>query len=41
LPGFGIISHVISYFSRKPVFGYIGMVNAMSAIAIRGFVVWA
>jgi len=41
LPGFGIISHVISYFSRKPVFGYIGMVNAMSAIAILGFVVWA
>jgi len=41
LPGFGIISHVISFFSRKPVFGFIGMVNAMGAIAILGFVVWA
>jgi len=41
LPGFGIISHVISFFSRKPVFGFIGMVNAMGAIALLGFVVWA
>lgn len=41
LPGFGIISHVISFFSRKPVFGFIGMINAMGAIAILGFVVWA
>ena len=31
LPGFGIISHVISTFSRKPVFGYLGMAYAMVA----------
>ena len=41
LPGFGIISQVISTFSRKPVFGYLGMVYAMMGIAILGFVVWA
>jgi cytochrome c oxidase subunit I len=41
LPGFGIVSHVISTFSRKPVFGYLGMVYAMVAIGFIGFVVWA
>ncbi|MFC3529029.1 cytochrome c oxidase subunit I [Paracoccus mangrovi] len=41
LPGFGIISHVISTFARKPVFGYLPMVLAMAAIGILGFVVWA
>ncbi|NHF73361.1 cytochrome c oxidase subunit I [Paracoccus xiamenensis] len=41
LPGFGIISHVIATFSRKPVFGYLPMVLAMAAIGILGFVVWA
>lgn len=41
VPGFGIISHVISTFSRKPIFGYLPMVLAMAAIAILGFVVWA
>ena len=41
LPGFGVISHVIATFSRKPVFGYLPMVLAMAAIAILGFVVWA
>src|SRR3981189_2913058 len=41
LPGFGIISHVISTFSNKPVFGYLGMAYAMVAIGVIGFVVWA
>ncbi|MEZ5816394.1 MAG: cytochrome c oxidase subunit I [Hyphomicrobiaceae bacterium] len=41
LPGFGIISHVVSTFSRKPVFGYLGMAYAMVAIGLVGFVVWA
>ncbi|MFC0811954.1 cytochrome c oxidase subunit 1 [Paracoccus panacisoli] len=41
LPGFGVISHVIATFSRKPIFGYLPMVLAMAAIAILGFVVWA
>ncbi|MBU2232922.1 MAG: cytochrome c oxidase subunit I [Alphaproteobacteria bacterium] len=41
IPGFGVVSHITSTFSRKPVFGYLGMVYAMLAIAIVGFVVWA
>ncbi len=41
VPGFGIISHVISAFSKKPIFGYLPMVYAMVAIAVLGFVVWA
>src|SRR3954466_3207164 len=41
LPGFGIISHVISTFSKKPIFGYLGMAYAMVAIGVIGFVVWA
>src|SRR4051794_8031238 len=41
LPGFGIISQVVSTFSRKPVFGYLGMAYAMVAIGFIGFVVWA
>ncbi|MBA3326557.1 MAG: cbb3-type cytochrome c oxidase subunit I, partial [Rhodobacteraceae bacterium] len=41
VPGFGIISHVISTFSRKPIFGYLPMVFAMIAIGAIGFVVWA
>ncbi|MEI4197416.1 cytochrome c oxidase subunit I [Roseovarius sp. E0-M6] len=41
LPGFGIISHVIATFSRKPIFGYLPMVWALIAIGALGFVVWA
>ena len=41
LPAFGIVSHVISTFSRKPIFGYLGMAYAMVAISVIGFVVWA
>ncbi len=41
LPAFGIVSQVISTFSRKPVFGYLGMVYAMIAIGFIGFIVWA
>ncbi|WFU24334.1 cytochrome c oxidase subunit I [Bradyrhizobium sp. CB1717] len=41
LPAFGMISQIVSTFSRKPVFGYLGMAYAMVAIGGIGFVVWA
>jgi cytochrome c oxidase subunit 1 len=40
LPGMGVTSHIISTFSRKPIFGYKAMVVAMLAIGFLGFVVW-
>src|SRR5499426_3714902 len=41
LPAFGIVSQIISTFSKKPIFGYLGMAYAMVAIGVVGFVVWA
>jgi cytochrome c oxidase subunit 1 len=41
LPAFGIVSHIISTFSRKPLFGYTSMVWATSSIAVLSFIVWA
>ena len=41
VPAFGVVSHVVSTFSRKPVFGYAAMVAAMLIISALGFVVWA
>lgn len=41
LPGFGIISHVVSTFSEKPVFGYLGIVYRLASIGILGFIVWS
>ncbi|HMR30951.1 MAG TPA: cytochrome c oxidase subunit I [Geminicoccaceae bacterium] len=41
LPAFGIVSQIVSTFSKKPVFGYLGMAYAMVSIGAIGFVVWA
>ena len=41
IPAFGIISHVISTFAHKPIFGQLGMIYAICSIAVLGFLVWA
>ncbi len=41
LPAFGIVSHIIPAFARKPLFGYASMVYATASIAILSFAVWA
>lgn len=41
LPAFGVVSQVISTFSKKPIFGYLGMAYAMAGIGVLGFIVWA
>lgn len=41
LPGFGIVSHLISVITNKPIFGTLGMIFAMMSIGLLGFLVWA
>ena len=41
LPFFGIITEILPVFSRKPIFGYVGLVGATLGIAILSVAVWA
>nr|YP_008475304.1 cytochrome c oxidase subunit 1 [Candida chauliodis]AGS44613.1 cytochrome c oxidase subunit 1 [Candida chauliodis] len=41
IPGFGIISHVISTYSKKEIFGHVGMIYAIGSIGLLGFLVWS
>jgi cytochrome c oxidase subunit 1 len=41
IPGFGIVSQIVSRAANQPIFGYLGMVYAMVSIGILGFIVWA
>jgi len=41
IPGFGIVSVIISTYTQKTIFGYLGMIYAMLSIAVLGFIVWA
>ncbi|GEB51009.1 cytochrome c oxidase subunit I [Streptomyces cacaoi] len=41
LPFFGVVSEILPVFSRKPLFGYIGLVGATAVITVLSAVVWA